>query len=357
MVRLAALWMAAMLFAAPAWSQSAPPPLRVASFPLEPFVVVKGDTPEGFSIDLWNEIARRMGTTTTYRMVANADDMLALLRAGQVDAGVGGLFYSAERDRDFDFSYPILESGLGIMVRDSGGITPPNWLRGFVDLLFSRSSLTWLGIALLLVTIAAHLLWLLEQLERRRPRERYFPAIFHAMYWAATTLLGQGSRRPPRSWTASGLTVLWMFVGIIFVASYTAQLTTKLALREFHGTISGPSDLAGRKVATPAGSTTIPILHRYHAKVHECASDVELYQALLEGKVDAVVLGSAALRYYAAHEGRGQVRLAGRPFATNNVGFAFPLASPLRKRVDHILLQMHEDGTYHRIRMQWLGET
>lgn len=356
MVRLAALWMVAMLFAAPAWSQSAPPQIRVASFPLEPFVVVKGATPEGFAIDLWDEIARRMGATMTYRVAANSDDMLELLRSGQADVGVGGLFYSAERDRDFDFSYPILETGLGIMVRDSGGITPPNWLLSFVDLLFSRSSLTWLGIALLLVAVAAHLLWLLEQLERQRPRERYFPAIFHAMYWAATTLLGQGSRRPPRSWTASGLTVLWMFVGIIFVASYTAQLTTKLALREFHSTISSPNDLAGRKVATPAGSTTIPILHRYHAKVLECASDDELYQSLLQGKVDAVVLGATALRYYAAHEGRGLVRLAGRPFATNNVGFAFPLASPLRKQVDYILLQMHEDGTYHRIRTQWLGE-
>ena len=39
--------------------------------------------------------------------------------------GVSGIFYSTERDREFDFSYPILEAGLQVMVRDEGRAAVP----------------------------------------------------------------------------------------------------------------------------------------------------------------------------------------------------------------------------------------
>ncbi len=48
----------------PADAASAAPardrPLRVATAAIAPFVLPKTDPPAGFSIDLWNELARRM---------------------------------------------------------------------------------------------------------------------------------------------------------------------------------------------------------------------------------------------------------------------------------------------------------
>lgn len=43
------------------------------------------------------------------------------------------------------------------------------------------------------------------------------------MWWAAGTLATQAEQMP-RHWFARVLAILWMFVGVVFVAYYTAQL-------------------------------------------------------------------------------------------------------------------------------------
>ena len=81
----------------------------------------------------------------------------------------------------------------------------------------------------------------------------------------------------------------------------------------------------------------------------------EEYQALLDGKVDAIVQGSAGLDYYSAHEGKGLVKMVGPEFNKNDVGFVFPNNSMLRKKVNGALLSMREDGTYQQIYDKWFG--
>ncbi len=74
----------------------------------------QGDQLTGFSIDLWNEIAARLKLTTNYQAVSDAGTLLASLRTKNADVIVSGLFYSTERDREFDFSYPIMKAGLQV---------------------------------------------------------------------------------------------------------------------------------------------------------------------------------------------------------------------------------------------------
>ncbi|NTY62494.1 transporter substrate-binding domain-containing protein [Mycolicibacterium sphagni] len=64
---------------------------------------------------------------------------------GNADIAAGGLSITAERERCFDFSQPTLDAGLQILVphEDHADSTPG--LRSFVDLLWSKSMLVWLG--------------------------------------------------------------------------------------------------------------------------------------------------------------------------------------------------------------------
>jgi polar amino acid transport system substrate-binding protein len=57
-------------------------------------------------------------------------------------------------------------------------------------LLFSKTILVWLGIALLFILIPAHVVWLLERRHQDgiMSSANYFPCILHALYWAASTL-------------------------------------------------------------------------------------------------------------------------------------------------------------------------
>src|SRR5262249_6542349 len=153
--------------------------------------------------------------------------------------------------RGIRFSLPIMQAGLQIMVLDTGGTTTPNPLEDLLELLFSKTMLLWLGIALVLILIPAHLVWLLERGREggiiRNPK--YLPGIFEAMYWAVSGLTSQ-AQDTPHPWLARAFSVFWMFAGVVFVAFFTAQLTTSLTVRQIRGSIEGPDDLTGKRVAT-----------------------------------------------------------------------------------------------------------
>ena len=56
--------------------------------------------------------------------------------------------------------------------------------------------------------------------------------------------------------------------------------------------------------------------------------------------MDAVVTGAPILRYYAAHEGKGQVKMVGAEMKVAPVAVMVQLDSPLRKKIDVALLAL-----------------
>lgn len=346
-----------MVFVSPAWAQTAPATLRVETFVVPPFVIEQDDKLTGFSIDLWEEVAARLKTKSDFQMASEVAAGFDALRSKQVDLIVSGVLITPERDQEFDFSYAILEAGQQIMVRSAGDAISPNPFLDLLGLLLTKTTLLWLGVAVVLMLIPAHLVWWLER--RRKdgiiPTEKYVPGIFHAMHWSATTLLTQ-AEQTPRQPLARVISFLWMFTGIVFVALYTAQLTANLTVHQIRGAINGPEDLPGKQVGTVKGaSLPVNYLRAHRAKVQEFPQVGEMFQALLDGKVDALLFPAPVLRYYAAHEGRGLVKLVGPEFDKREAGIVFPEGSPLRRQINGALVAIREDGTYQRIYDKWFG--
>jgi polar amino acid transport system substrate-binding protein len=122
------------------------------------------------------------------------------------------------------------------------------------------------------------------------------------------------------------------------------------------GSIEGPSDLPGKQVGTLATSIAADYLREQKAQVQEFAPN-ELFKALLDKKVDAVVAASPLLAYYAVHEGKGRVKMVGPVFNSAPVAIDLQLDSPLRKRIDGALMALRENGTYQQIYNKWFGTT
>jgi polar amino acid transport system substrate-binding protein len=344
-------WLLLLLaVASPALAQEKRTEIRAVTGVLPPLVIEDRGHLTGFSIDPWEAVAEKLGVRTTYRIVPDVAGFFDALRSGQTDVGVSGAFYTAERDRDFDFTYSILNSGLPVMVRSTGQGPEDRPLASFLSVLFSRSMLYWIIAALLLLLIPAHVVWFLDRRNQDgvSPSEKYFPGIFHAMSWAAEGLLGQAMVMP-RQRLAHLLANLWLFAGVVFVAFFTAQLTATITLDQFRGTINGPEDLPGKPVATIRGTTSAGYLRGVRARVREFAQPEEMFSALLSGESDAVDFTATALRYCAAHDGAGKVRMVGPEFRKADLGFVVPLNSPLRRRVDRALVILHDEGTYQRI--------
>jgi len=329
------------------------PTIKVATRIIEPFVQRVGDKLSGFSIELWDKIAERIGVHTDYDVRTTLPDLLGAVKAGGDDAAIAAISITAQRERDFDFSHPMFDAGLGILAREGDSETSISEML----LVWSKQMLPALGIGVLLVLIGAHLIWLFE---RRResgiPMSRsYFSGVLLASYWIATLMGNQADNMPQRA-VSRIITVIWMYIGLVFVAYFTAFATTALTVRQLKSGITGPSDLVGKRVATVEGSTAAKYLMRSGIDPITFPTVAPAIQALIDHKTQAVVYDSPILHHFAASEaGRGVVRVAGPTFLEEKYGIMFPQNSALRKPVNEALLRLREEGVYQELQRKWFG--
>ena len=128
-----------------------------------------------------------------------------------------------------------------------------------------------------------------------------------------------------------------------------------MTVEQIRGAIEGPDDLPGKQVATVARSTAADYLREQNAQVQEFPTPDQMIKALLDKKADAVVFSAPVLLYYAAHAGKGRVKMVGTEFNTAPVAITFQLDSPLRRKVDRALLKLRENGTYRQLYNKWFG--
>ena len=190
----------------PAAAQS-PPEMRVAVAVIPPFVMQQPNGLSGFAIDLWNAVAARLNWKTHYEVMPDASAILDAMRKRQIDVIATPVVITAARDAEFDFSLAIMQSGLEIMVRDTGETVSPNPLAELLRLLFSETTAVWLGIALVLVLIPGHVVWLFERRYKGGIIDdtRYFPGIFQSSLIAST--VRSTSTCPPSGPTELFITV------------------------------------------------------------------------------------------------------------------------------------------------------
>jgi polar amino acid transport system substrate-binding protein len=329
------------------------PTVRVATRVVAPFVMRDGNKLQGFSIELWNAIAEQLGTRTEYSTNGSVKALLSAVQTRQADVGIAAISITSQRERNFDFSQPMYDSGLQIMVRSQAGSSSG---ATFWSVLFSPSMLQLVAIVLLMIIVPAHIVWFVE---RNHPdgiieNKKYFPGIFKAIWWAAGTLGAQADEMP-RSNFGRFIAVIWMFIGIAFVAYFTATITTSMTVQQLHGDINGPDDLPGKRVATTTGSTSATYLRERRIQTTEYSQIDAAVDALEQGKVRAIVFDSPVLLYYAAQKARGKVEVVGPIFRKEDYGIVFPAGSRWRKPVNNALLRLKENGTYDQLHDKWFG--
>ncbi|MBD2163460.1 transporter substrate-binding domain-containing protein [Calothrix membranacea FACHB-236] len=323
----------------------------VATRVIPPFVFAEKGELSGFSIDLWRSITSKLGIESKFVEYPNVQDLLSAIKDDKADVGIAAISITAERQQNFDFSLPMFAAGLQIMVRPpetNGGA-----LSNILQLVFSTSLLQVVAIALLLIVVAAHVIWLSERNHKEGMIDKsYFPGIFKACWWAAATLATQADEMP-KGVAGRFIAIIWMFIGVLFVAYFTAAATTSLTVQQLQGDIRSVDDLPGKLVATTAGSTAAKYLKEHKIPVLEVPKIEEAYNALQNKKADAVVFDAPVLLFYAAHEGQGKVEVVGSVFREENYGIVLPNNSSYRKQINSALLSLREDGTYQSLYDKW----
>src|SRR5579863_8536214 len=127
---LALVALVCSLLVTPAYAQTAartaapskaeePPELRAAVILAPPFVMQQNGSLTGFNIDLWDAIAVRLRRKTRYQVEPNPAALEEAMQSKQADLVVTPVVITSARDEEFDFSLPILDAGLQIMVRET----------------------------------------------------------------------------------------------------------------------------------------------------------------------------------------------------------------------------------------------
>jgi ABC-type amino acid transport substrate-binding protein len=333
---------------------STPAELRVATKIFRPFVIAEqGNRLDGFTIELWEAVAKELGVETRYVMTNSVGDLLRTVSEGRADVGAAGITITAEREKTVDFSYPYFESGLGILVKQSPVSSPIVVLKT----LFSQGLLEATGVIMVIVLIVAHVMWLVER--RRSPQQfphAYLAGIWEALWWSAVTVttVGYGDKSPVGP-LGRIVGILWMFAGMVLISYFTAAVTTELTIQRLEGSIQGPRDLTNKVIAAPKGSTAHQYLTERGLGTQLVGQIDEAYELLRAGEIDAVVYDAPVLQYYAMHEGSGEVAVVGSAFHGESYGFAMTEKANLRERVDRAMLTLRENGVYYRIHRKWFG--
>lgn len=333
----------------------APKKLIVGTRQAPPFSMKGGDGGwSGMSIDLWREIARDLNLQYEFREVDIAE-MLKGVQDGSLDAAVAALTITAERERVLDFTQPFYTTGLGIAVPRRA--VDAGWLqvvRGFVSMDFLKV-ITALSVVL---AAAAFLVWLFE---RKRNEAQFGGArgkgFGHSVWWAAVTMttVGYGDKAPV---TVGGrlVAVVWMFVSLILIATFTAHITSLLTVSQLDLRIRGPEDLPRYRVATVAGTTSEHYLRRHNITARFFPNVRAAMEAVAIGESDAAVYDAPILQYIAAHELDGKLQVLPRTFERQDYGIALPQGSALREPVNVLLLEKISQPWWRETRQKYLGE-
>ena len=348
-------WVIAAAPGAGAQATDAPPgegeTVRVVTKPLEPFVVLTDRGPEGFSVDLWEDIADRYGWETEWIVVDTVGEVLDAVESGAADAGIAGISVTSEREERVDFSHAMFEGGVQILAGDSGtGV----WSQ--LRSVLSTSLLLFVLAVVGVIVATGHVVWLVRRHNGEAP-DGYLRGVGEGMWVsAATALAGDLGEGAPRRPLGRFVAILWILAGVVVIAIFTALLATRLTVDSIESSIDDLGDLGGRDVLTVEGSTSDEYLGRAGIPHRTVTAIEDAYPELLAGDADALVYDSPVLRHYAATAGRGQVTLVGAILAPESYGIAFPIGSPLREPVNRALLDQQADGTDERLTRLWFGD-
>jgi polar amino acid transport system substrate-binding protein len=332
--------------------------IRVVTKPVEPFSFTQNAKLAGFSIDLWEAVAREAGFQSDMRQVQTVPQMLDALKAREADVAIAAISITAERHAFMDFSQPYYDSGLQILVttnaQRSGSLTA-NLARTF----FNWTSLKVVGTLLFVMLLISHLVWWFE---RRKNAEMYPEAygagVWESFWWTNSMLLSGGCEaKGPMGVPARLLAILWMVASIVLIAYFTAVVTTEMTVKSLAGDISGPGDLAGLKVGTITGSTAEAWLTRNKAKLSSYPDVPTAVAALNSGELKAIVYDAPVLRYYLSKKTGSRLRLVGPTFERQSYGIGLQQESPLRLPINRALLALNERGFMDELQKKWFGAT
>ena len=316
------------------------------------YMKTAGNRWEGFAVELWQAVAQGMGTPFEFREFSTLEQLLDALEKREIDV-IPSLGVEERFQSTMDFSQSYLKSGLSIAVAAEG--YEYRWFRIF-ESIFSRHILKAIGFLLLLSLITGILVW---SFERRKNSEMFgdgtVGGIGHGIWWAMVTMttVGYGDKAPK---TIGGriIALMWMIFSIIFIASFTANITTSLTITELRGKVRGFNDLYNARVGSIPRSEGFDYLTKQGIAAIPFKSTQEGLEGVANKEVDAFVLNEQILKDLVKRQFPGRVQILPGTFDEYFVSMALQDKSPIRKPINKALLKFMKTQNWLELRNRYM---
>lgn len=345
------LFAAILLVATVLIQSAAAETLSVTTVTRAPFSMVEEGKDTGFSIELLQALSKSLGWDYRIERMDKFGDMLSAISENRADLAIANISITSAREITMDFSQPIFEAGLQIMIPAGQASGPSLWRA-----LLSRDLLLAIAAAFLLLLGGGMLMWVFERRAQpyfdRPVHEAWFPSF----WWALNLVVNGGfEERVPRTLFGRLFGVVLVVSSLFIVSVFVAKITSVMTVEAISGSVNSVNDLYGKHVATIEGSTAAGFLQRREIGYSGFQALDPMLRAFERGDVDAVVFDAPILAHYATHAGRDYASLAGPVFLRENYGIAFTTGSPLVEDANQALLALRENGTYDQIYRKWFG--
>lgn len=325
--------------------------LKVLTVERKPFAMTIDGQLDGFSVDLLAALAEQLDWRYELSAADSFANMLDKVAAGDADLAIGNISITAEREQALDFSHPVFDAGLQILIPEAGGSS-----LGVLSAIFTWQMLGWVVLAVVVVFMIANLMWFFERREapyfQREYRDGLWPSFWYAMH---VMISGGFEEHVPRSLPARFLGVLLVICSLFLVSAFVAKIASTMTVSELRADIQSVADLYGKRVGTTRGSTAAAFLKSKSIDYRGFDGVDELFAALRAGKLDAVVHDAPVLRYHATTAGRGTTRVVGGIFKPEKYGIVFAQGSDRVEPLNRALLSLTESGVYAEIYRRWFG--
>jgi ABC-type amino acid transport substrate-binding protein len=294
-------------------ASSSAEPLKIGIKESPPFTMkLKDGSWDGLSVELIHKLSEQVGFTFVFEEYEATYELIEALSAKKIDMSVAGITISAERDVQVDFSTPYYSTGYGAMVIPQG--------REVLKEVMKIVCMVYIYIACI-----ALLFWAVERKRNPDIGERFYPGIFHSIYFigytAPTVGFGDITRTPLGKFIVIG-TIL---VSLVLCSLMTAHLTEVINDSRTDVRIQSLSDFKDYKVGTVRHLTPGKYLdNRGYSPRSEFESLEGAIAALKRGEIDIIFHDWPSLKHLEAQPHNSKVHVLPAMFGQFFYGIALP---------------------------------
>ncbi|KAL6606039.1 hypothetical protein ACP70R_041692 [Stipagrostis hirtigluma subsp. patula] len=193
----------------------------------------------GYSIDIFESAMKNLQPSLCYEFCVfngSYDELVGNVSVGNLGGAVGDVTITADRTRKVDFTMPYTQSGVSLLVLCKNDLEPIQWT--FLAPLTEKLWFATVGFFF----FTGFVVWMIEKPRNPEYQGSRLRQFSNALYFAFSTLTfshGHIIRSP----LSKIVVVVWCFVVLVIVQSYTASLSSILTAERLHPSVKNLDQL------------------------------------------------------------------------------------------------------------------